>query len=66
MLFNEPKVSFVSIDLKDSVVTASCPDGVTDGGTYCVDSDVTTNCGTPMQSTNTGDDEKSGLKGLSF
>lgn len=66
MLFNEPKVSFVSIDLKDSVVTGSCTDGVTDGGTYCVDSDVTTNCGTPMQNTNTGDDEKSGLKGLSF
>lgn len=52
MLFNEPKVEFVEIDLKESIVTASCPDSVTDGGTYCVDSSVTTDCGTPMASTN--------------
>lgn len=52
MVFNEPKVEFVPINLKERVVTATCPDGVTDGGTYCVDSDVTTNCGTPMANTN--------------
>ena len=51
-MINEPKVEFVPIDENDRVVTASCPDGVTDGGTYCVDSDVTTNCGTPMMATN--------------
>lgn len=55
MLFNEPSVSFISIDLKDEIVTKSCPDGVTDGGTYCIDSSVTTDCGTPMAST--GEDE---------
>jgi len=52
MKFEEPKVEVVPIDLEDKVVTASCPDGVTDGGTYCVDSSVTTDCGTPMQNTN--------------
>lgn len=52
MLFNEPVVEFIEIDLKEAIVTASCPDNVTDGGTYCVDSSVTTDCGAPMKSTN--------------
>ena len=52
MLLKEPKVEFVEIDLKESIVTKSCPDHVTDGGTYCVDSSVTTDCGTPMKNTN--------------
>ena len=52
MTFEEPKVELVKIDLKDNVATVSCPDGVTDGGTYCIDSSVTTDCGTPMAETN--------------
>lgn len=55
MMFNEPKVEFVPIDLKERVVASSpvfCTDSVTDGGTYCVDSSVTTDCGTPMAETN--------------
>jgi len=51
MMFNEPKVEFVTIDLKERVVAASCPDSVTDGGTYCIDSSVTSDCGTPMAET---------------
>lgn len=51
-MINEPKVEFVPIDLNDKVVTVSCTDGVTDGGTYCNDSSVTTDCGTPMMATN--------------
>lgn len=52
MVFNEPRVEFIPIDLKERVVADSCPDDVTDGGTYCVDSSVTTDCGAPMISTN--------------
>ena len=56
MMANEPKVEFVPIELKDEVVTDGsvfvCPDSVTDGGTYCIDSSATTDCGTPMQATN--------------
>ena len=52
MFFEEPKVEFVEVDLTEAVMTASCPNGVTDGGTYCIDSSVTTDCGTPMQATN--------------
>ena len=52
MLFSEPKVEFVSIDLEERIVAASCTDSVTDGGTYCVDSAITTDCGTPMANTN--------------
>jgi len=54
MVFNEPRVEFIPIDLKERVVAKSviCTDSVTDGGTYCVDSSVTTDCGTPMHDTN--------------
>lgn len=51
MLLKEPRIEFVQVDLKSSIVTASCDDGVTDGGTYCVDSNVTTDCGLPMSET---------------
>lgn len=51
-MFNEPKVEFVEIDLKERIAAGSCTDGITDGGTYCVDSNVTTDCGTPMNNTN--------------
>lgn len=54
MVFNEPKVEFIPIDLKERVVAAKsiCEDGITDGGTYCIDSSVTSDCGTPMNETN--------------
>lgn len=48
MMFNEPKVEFVPIDLKERVVATSCTDSVTDGGTYCVDSYATSTCGDKM------------------
>lgn len=53
MEFKEPRVEFVPIDLKNAVMTTtSCTDSVTDGGTYCVDSYATSDCGTPMHKTN--------------
>ena len=54
MMSNEPKVEFVPIDLKENMVTGSylaCEDSVTDGGTYCVDSYATSDCGNPMANT---------------
>ena len=52
MMFNEPKVEFVPIDLNEKVVATSCPDGVVDGGTYCIDSSALTQCGSKMLGTN--------------
>ena len=61
MVFQEPKVEFVPIDLNGSILassncsdgrTSTCTDGITDGGTYCNDSSVTTDCGNPMAATN--------------
>jgi len=52
MMLKEPKVEFVPINLKVRTISSSCTDSVTDGGTYCVDSNVTTDCGTPMKATN--------------
>lgn len=55
MMSNEPKVEFVPIDLKENMVTEGsfipCTDSVTDGGTYCIDSYATSDCGTPMRTT---------------
>ena len=52
MKLEEPRVEFVPVDLKESIATvASCTDNVTDGGTYCIDSSVTTDCGNPMAAT---------------
>lgn len=51
-MFTEPKIEFVEIDLTSSIVTGSCNDGVTDGGTYCIDSESTTECGAKMAQTN--------------
>jgi len=51
MVMEEPKVEFIPIDLTQTVMTVSCADNITDGGTYCVDSSVTEDCGTPMAST---------------
>ena len=55
-MFTEPKIEFVEIDLTSSIVTGSCTDGVSDGGTYCIDSITTTDCGKPMASTNLEDE----------
>lgn len=58
MMLKEPKVEFVPIDLNAKMTTVSCPDGVTDGGTYCIDSSVTSDCGSPMAATNTEEPEE--------
>ena len=52
MYFKEPKIDFIQIDLRESIVTESCGDGVTDGGHYCIDSAINTECGDPMAATN--------------
>lgn len=53
MKLEKPKVEFIPVDPNESVVTQSqCDDGVTDGGTYCVDSYATSECGDKMPITN--------------
>lgn len=54
MKFEEPKVEFIPVDTNDAVFTkvSKCDDSVTDGGTYCVDSYATSECGDKMPITN--------------
>lgn len=59
MIFEEPRMEFVAIDLRSSVTTLAstcndgktCSDGEAGGTLYCNTSNATEDCGTPQSIT---------------